>query len=662
MGSPFSRLVFVAMVCACGARPVTPPRPAQGDVDPALLRSLAMLASGREPAPAEVADAERRVAAGQLSIAQYVDALVGRESFAREVAPLAVLRHLISQNSLNTPMPYVLQHTATEPAVYYLDDPCPADQAVRVHPWWKLDDEILVCPGAYHPEVWSTRTPKGQELACLSGVTGNLPHNGGCGCGPNLFRCYHSGEQRAAAAESIRRELSRSVAYVAEHDLPATTVFTSNETFRDRNAEQVRRAGIIEQRRDLHPEALLRELAAWPADGAWAPREEQAHGHQAGILTSPQITFNMPDRRQRMAVIYDVVWCVEADSVGATPETLLAIQGGDLELKSAGWQELAARPICTNCHARLDYGMQFFYGYPHGSFQPFFIPELQQRGRGRLYARNIDDPRGDGELNPHGFAELALAQPEYKHCMARDFAEYALGNLVSPGQISEVEAQIRPATTLRDLMRASLLALVRAWPDRTRLPAPQTPPAAPPAPDGVAVTPALNKLLDDHCLDCHTADPKHPEVPDLQTPRLSRSMVARMLQETAFGRMPKDHPLDAAVRERFVDAFVAATWTGASSAAARAFYLGRMTGVANLRPEVIFSLIHQRTGAQHAPVWRMMENGVRSDHQQLTPGLIGIAGLAAIEQCRDAYAARADIDRCISDAVRLQDMAIDKGR
>jgi hypothetical protein len=182
------------------------------------------------------------------------------------------------------------------------------------------------------------------------------------------------------------------------------------------------------------------------------------------------------------------------------------------------------------------------------------------------------------------------------------------------------------------------------------------------ATDSVAVAPALHELLEEHCLDCHAADPERPDAPDLSGTRLPRALVARLLQETAFGRMPKDHPLGAAPRERFVEAFIAAAWSGADADAAREFYLGRMAGAASLRPEVIFSLMHQRSKSAAAPRWRMMENGVRSDHQQLTPGLIGIAGLAAIEQCRAAHGERAEIDHCIADLVRLQDMAIDQGR
>jgi hypothetical protein len=439
-------LLAFATSSACRSelhRPVTPVDRVVGD--PALLRNLAVLATGREPSADDAARTKASIDSGELAMPAYVDSLLQRTEFADDVAPLAVLRHLLSQDALVTPGVLVLKHTSDADPIYYLGDPCRPQDVVRVHPWWSLDAEVRVCANSYRPTVWTAR--KGvadeEEKSCLSPVVVYLGGDlGGCGCGPNLFRCYTSDDQITEAAVSLRDELRRTVAHIAASNLPAEMIFTTNETFRDSRAEQVRRVQIIEARRDADPEAYLRELAAWPAGGKWAPREELARGHQAGILTSSKIAFDAPDRRQRMAVIYDAVWCVEADSVGATPELLLSIKGGDLEIKSEGWRELASRPICTSCHARLDYGMQFFFGFPHAYTTPFFVPELQQRGRGPLYAQNIDDPRGEAELNPHGFAELALAQPEFRHCMARNFVEYAFGSAVQPEQIAAVEGGI----------------------------------------------------------------------------------------------------------------------------------------------------------------------------------------------------------------------------
>ena len=660
-------LVALATGSACRSEP-RDQRPVERAVvhvttDPALLQSLAVLATGRQPTTAELADTQRRVDGGELSLPRYIDALLGRAEFAEQVAPLVVLRHLLSQDALTTPSVLVLSHGGDKDPIYAVaPDTCDAKDAVRVHPWWNLDSEVRVCPSSYRPDVWHARgKPGDKEMSCLSPVltyfgTGD---RGGCGCGPNLFRCYTSWDQVKEVSASLRDELRRTVSHVAANDLPAETIFTSNETFRDRNAEQVRQVQIIEAQHIRDPEPLLRAVASWPVDGKWAPRADQAPGHQAGILTSAKIAFDMPDRRQRMAVIYDVLWCVEADSVGASPESLLAIKGADLELQSAGWHELAARPICTNCHARLDYGLQFFYGFPNASYQPYFMPELQQTGRGPLYAHNIDDPRGDAELNPHGFAELALAQPEFRHCMARDFVEYALGNVVTPDEIGEVEHEMRPkATTLRDVMRTSLLALVTAWPDRDHKPVEPAPSAPSAPPDTVSVTPALHKLLDAKCLDCHDATADRP---DLAPAQLARKTVVGMLAEVAFGRMPKEHPLPAAEREAFLDAFIAATWTGDDATTARDFYVGRMTAAPAFRPEVIFSLVRQIAGAEKpAPAWRMMENSVRSDHQQVTPGLIGVTGLAAIEACRAAHAQTADVHRCIDEAMQPEHLAIDR--
>jgi hypothetical protein len=654
-------LVLVLAACRGGSdvhRDRVTPAPVTTRVDPSLVRTLAVLATGREPAADELATMQRAIDGRTLTMAAYIDQLVARPEFTHTVAPLAVLRHLLDQNAISTPMPYVVKHTEGATPVYYVQAPCPVERAVSVRPWWDLDHEVHVCPDAYRPDTWQAKTPPGQHVvACASGLAFSISDTGGCGCGPNLFRCYPSREARAAAQEALRQELRLTVTYAVEHDLPVSSVFVANETFRPRAAEQVLRSQIIEQQRVRDPLAMLQELAHWPVDGKWAPRDEHVAGQHAGLLTSPQVTMDMPDRRQRMNVIYDVLWCSEGNSVGATPEALLALHtGGDLEIQSAGWKELAARPICTNCHARLDYGMQFFYGFPNASYQPFFIPDLQQRGRGPLYAHDIDDPRGDAELTPQGFARLATSQPEFKHCMARDFGEYVLGNLVRSEQLEAVERVMQhDRATVHDLMRASLLALVGDWDARRGSDLPAVPIAdTPPAADEVTVPAPLHQLVEDECGDCHDATPERPDLSAAQLPRIT---IVAMLDEVAYGRMPKDHAMAPARRLAFLDGFVTATWRGKSAELARASYLARAVTLPALRPEVIMSLVRQQVGADVAP-WRMMENQVRSDHQQVTPGLIGITGLAIIEACRDRYHERSAIDRCIADTMRLDALAV----
>ncbi|MBS1118477.1 MAG: hypothetical protein H6Q90_705 [Deltaproteobacteria bacterium] len=655
-------VVAIGMVIsACGPEPRAP-KAMPAKADPELLRTLAVLATSQTPSPSELEQTRRRLDAGQLTVAGYIDGLLATKAFESEVAPLIILRQFLNQNALGAPEGFGLSHTDGPRSVYYLFKPCKWEEAVAVRPWWALlegtEDSIRVCPDSYRPDQWMVEVPKGEpEMACLSENTPYLETTTNrCGCGPNLIRCFDSSDRHKQLAASMRDEVKRSVAYNIAHNLPVEQIFTSNESFRDRNAEFLMRTFTAENARREIPEASFRELASWPTAGKWAPREDLAPGQNAGILTSPQIVHFNLDRRQRMTSIDDVLWCIDPDSVGASPETLLSIVGADLQIKSEGWKDLAARPICTNCHARLDYGFQFFWGFTNDNLQAFFTPKLQLTGRGPLYVRDIQDSRGEAELNPHGFAQLAVAQPEFRHCMARDFAEYVLGNQVTPGQISAVEASMRPnATSARELMRTSLHALVTVWPARhAAATAQRTPEPARPPRDTISPVGELHAQLETHCLDCHDHEAGRP---DLSAARLDRSTVVGMLETVAFGKMPKDHPLAEPERTRFLDAFIGSIWAGPDATAARAYFIDRSDAIPSYRPEVAFALIHRIASAKGPTSWRMMEDSVRSDLQQVTPGLITVTSLAAIEACRVKYKTRAELDRCISDAIKLSNLS-----
>jgi hypothetical protein len=652
-GLRFDVVVLGLLVTAC--RPQTQiPAAVSRRADPELLRTLAVLATNRASSPSELDDARRRIDAGRLTLREYIDGLLAGQAFASEVAPLIILRQFLSQETLGAPLQFVLSHTNGPHPVYYLREPCAWDDAVPVRPWWLLfegrEDTIRVCPDTYRREQWTIDAPPGEpEISCLS-VAATVQTTGQpCGCGPDLIRCFDSTARQQELEQSLRDELRGSIEHNVASNLPLEQIFTSNESFRDRNAEFLMRSYVAENDRRAPTEASLRELATWPTGGVWAAREDLARGQNAGILTSPQLIHYQLDRRQRMTAIYDVLWCIGADSVGATPEALLSIVGADLQFESAGWRDLAGRPICTSCHARLDYGLQFFLGFANGNLQAYFVPGLQQPGRGPLYVRDIGDPRGEAELSPNGFAELAVAQPEFRRCMARDFAEYVLGNQVTPDQIAAVESAMVPSSTsARELMRVALNALVAAWPEHSVAPRVT---AAARAPETAG---DLHAQLEAHCLDCHDHQAGRP---DLAVPKLDRPTVVAMLEAVAFGRMPKDTALSEPERVQFLDNFIGSIWVGADAAAARNYFVDRSVALPAYRPEVAFALIHHVAEATPPTGWRMMENSVRSDVQQVTRGLAAVTGLAAIEACREHHKARAEIDHCISEAMKLDNLS-----
>jgi hypothetical protein len=415
------------------------------------------------------------------------------------------------------------------------------------------------------------------------------------------------------------------------------------------------RAYAAEVARRPLPESSLRELASWPTEGRWTAREDLAVGQNAGILTSPQLVYNQLDRRQRMTALYDVLWCSEASSVGATPASLLSITGANLQLSSDGWKDLAARPICTGCHARLDYGFQFFWGFPNANVEAYFDPTLQKSGRGPLYVNDIDDKRGEAELNPKGFAHLAVAQPEFRHCMARDFGEYVLGNASTPDKVASLERSMRSNTTAGyDLMKQAMLLLIEDWENQHPVVA-----AAPQrdlrsgstAGSAVAIDEQRRQLLEHACLDCHEHEAGRP---DFATPNVERKTVVAMLEAVAAGSMPKDNPLGADERRAFLETFIDSIWSGNDAAAARRYFIAG-DSIPVYRPEVALALIHQRARSNTPSSWRMVENAVRPSVQQLTPGFAAITGLEAIEACK-RISAQDERTRCISDAIRLDQM------
>src|SRR4029077_17280879 len=127
-------LAILAAVVACRSQPQRPI--VATAVDPELLRTLAVLATSKTPSPTELAETRVRMDRGQLTMASYIDGLLSTKAFASDVAPLIILRQFLNQNAFGAPEGHVLQHTDGPRPVYYLHDPCPAGEAVVVHPWW----------------------------------------------------------------------------------------------------------------------------------------------------------------------------------------------------------------------------------------------------------------------------------------------------------------------------------------------------------------------------------------------------------------------------------------------------------------------------------------------------------------------------------------------
>jgi hypothetical protein len=637
-----------------------------------LLASMGTLV-GLVLEPARLAAWAKKIDSGQAPLDSYIDEILGTERFAGEVMPSLLFAAFVNvRNYYALPYAFVLKHAPDASAPLYLRAPCSADEAVTVRPWWDLHTDVKVCPDSYRPDKWtlapnehSYRTPI--ALSCDSQVgSPELETNSLCGCGPNLIRCLRDEDQYNQLNRSFMDEVKRTTAYVVEHDLPMASLFTGNATFRDRNVElyyRRQKIGALEIKRVKHE---LADLAAWPEGGKWAPREEIRPGQHAGVLTAPQILHWLPDRRQRQRGYYEMMWCNLRNSFGATTHKVLDINAnGNNFFVHDSWQRLAHTELCMNCHARLDYGSQFFLGFPDSRASTHYNPALQATGTGPLYGRDIRDLRGEAPLTPVGFAKLATEQPDFNSCMANHFVNYVLGDRATNDDIRAIETAVDHDHTFKASMKVALERYAARWREdsRARATAPIAPAvAAQTGPTGgVMVTAALRSKLDQHCADCHDEAPYTDSADSDDLPysfagsELPRRLIVSMTDHVAFGMMPKNQVLDPQAREDLVDLLIDTLWTEpAARREARHYYLGRSRGLPAHQIDNALYEIDHIAGASSDIAWGALERGIWSDQSTITPGFLALTGLEAIRACARGAGARAGtFEECLVQAVSL---------
>ena len=124
--------------------------------------------------------------------------------------------------------------------------------------------------------------------------------------------------------------------------------------------------------------------------------------------------------------------------------------------------------VCMNCHARLDYGAQFFSGYPDSRASVHYIPALENAGTGPLYGRDLRDHRGDAPLTPLGFARLATTQPDFQSCMASHFISHVLGDRATSDDVHAIEAAVAQTQSFRASMKVALERYALRWREASR--------------------------------------------------------------------------------------------------------------------------------------------------------------------------------------------------
>ncbi len=667
----FTALALAAVACTnAGSKPPPAqqaPAPTEAPSTARLLRTMALLVGGTTDA-ASLASWATRIDADAAQLDKYVDELVTNERLAKEIIPSMIFGSFVNvRNYYAVPSAFVLKHEGSDKPLY-LRAPCERATAVAVRPWWNLQSEIHVCPDAYQPTKWTLAAgehdfPTTAVLACDSQVgSPEVETHPVCGCGPNLIRCLPDEAYYNELNRSLMNEVKATVQYVVERDLPMATLFTSNATFRDRNTESYYRRQKIGSLQLADVATELAGIDSWPATGAWAPRAEVSPGQHAGLLTSPQVLHSLPDRRQRQRAYYEIMWCNLKNTFGATTEKVLEINAAGKNFFShESWKQLAHTELCTNCHARLDYGFQFFLGYPDSRASTHYIPALHPTGSGPMYGANIDDLRGTAPLTPIAFAQLATTQPEFASCMTQQVVSYVIGDRATPADVQAVAATVGTTGTFRSALKVALTRYAASW--RQATPAspptagPNLPPVLPRQNQGMAAP--LRAALDRMCTDCHDADRERDSV-DLTPDVLPRDLLVRMADVVAFGTMPKDQVLDPAARDELVSLLIDSLWAeGAGRVEARRYYLGRSRGLSAQQIDNALSMIQQSAGAPSGLEWGVLERGIWSEQATFTPGFVAVTALEALRSCTSASArgTPGSLESCLDKTLSVPDLS-----
>jgi hypothetical protein len=606
---------------------------------------VALLLAGRAPTSEERALGSKLSLTDSAANEQYVDALLATDAFVKEVGPRLVLgRRLLQISGFVLPRNWVLLNDKQgNETVYYLRwaQKCSAKDAVRVTPWWTPDKPVLICPTSYRPAMFESARTK-HHCDAIGPVSDSETD---CGCGPNLVRCLPDFAMWEKVEAAMAAESKATVAHLLAERAPIQSIYTTNPTARTRYAELIYRRWLVEDQK-LKAIPGLDELQTWSTDAPrWVERPEAVPGQHAGILTDPNTAFCVTGLRALMRTLIDTMWCTGEDSSNVETSVVLSlgreIRGADGTSAGAGWQLLASREVCTNCHARMDYASRAWLGFPDVRFATHFISHQQLSGTGKdvmgpLYSDNIDDQRGEMPLNPLGFAKQVMAQPEFSACMTKKVVGHVFADSGTPEDTQAIGGQFASTGRLQDMLRVAALRFIQrklAAADR----------------HGDVASTNLQTLVTSRCQDCH--DFYKSGEPD-------RNHLQSMLEMVYLERMPKKGGLPRTERNAMIHALSVKLDRPAS-----AFLEDGYRGLAVHRPDLMSKVIASSVaanepgekGASNPNKQRQIENVIDPARLEYTPSTAMEVSLAAVKACekREGPNATAQtISACAREVVR----------
>jgi hypothetical protein len=637
-------VALVALVGGCKRPP--PPAPLEPTPAEKLVADMSLFVSHRSD-PATTKETAQALVDGSLTIEAWVDKLLERRidgNFAKDLL-LGGSQGIKDLHPI--PQSMILRSEKGprdgERTLYWLRKKCDRAEAVAVKAWW--GEDVVVCADAYRPDV------KGDDVGRTCGASFLNPSlSEVCGCGPMLMWCTKDNAHWQTVKADVQREVTDTVAWVVNENLPIEKIFTMNETVRGPNAEAVyRRSRALAG----EPPEKVFDRADWPKETkAPTPRHDQVPGQHAGILTAPSMIYGSDALRGVMRNYFDYLWCATNSASRVSTEAVLGLDVVDLRVGD-GWKQLAGMNICTDCHARMDYGMQYFHGWPSSTMGIDYRPRDALKGRGPFYAANIKDLRGEEDLTPQGFAKLVVAQPEFGDCISRRVTDHVFNGSARPEDAKAVRKTFAEQHTLKGMLRTALVRYASA----ALKGRPPEPPSAPSTPDVVAAAadadmiklPAsLRRRLDNDCMECHDKD----DAFDFNGEALPRQTLAHMLEQVGFGVMPKTvEGLPSPERRALVDELATVLFADPAERQTAIAWFGsafRSHPVHRVRSSL--DSVAQVAGKRPEESFRTIESAVEQSQMVFTPTMAVAAGVTAVRSCRTAHKDAAALAACIERA------------
>ncbi len=537
--------------------------------------------------------------------------------------------------------------------VYYLTPPfgpeekCTEDEALQVRPWWATDTQVWVCPSAYQPEKLFHK----DGIFCPNITSAHLKDE--CGCGPYLMLCYRDEEQRNEMRAALYNEMTRTVQRNVEHNDPIAELFTQKDTFREPFAEFQERRNAVAYGQD--PDVVFKDFDEWPEAGVFAPRDEFFPGHHAGLLTTATMLEALPGPRQRLQVYADNLWCLPTRSARVDTHAILDLPTNFRVAREEAYK-IAHMEGCEQCHARLDYALPYFDTYKNLAF----TPPPEKISQAKFYINDLSDYRGEAPATPHGFATMAVSQPEFRRCMSERIVSQVFGAQATKEDHEAVYGTATQASTYRELVTvAATRYLTGAVQDESVA-------SSPPAPSDshsagaatIKASPPLVAMLNDYCLDCHGVGDE--SVVQLDQEVLSKPTLLAMLEEIMSSRMPKGERLGRDEELRFISELSRHVWQDrAMLEVGFHYYTQGHDAIPSLPPSTLYEIVADRTGQSVEVGAPVPFNVYGRDASTYNPTVALSVMTTALEACRTKLGKEAQesaLKECVEQATAVAGM------